>query len=393
MRYEFWLSWRYLFAKRREKFISVIALLSIGGVALGVAALLVVLAVMSGFDHDIKDKLVGTNAELIVDAPQGVSDVDGLMRQISAMEHVVGVSPFIAGQAIVRLPQRAFGVLIRGMDVQREARVNRLGSYMVMGHLPLTDAEAVIGTELAAYLHAAPGDHLTLISPADGKLHELTVSGLFRSGMYEYDANLVGITLARAQQLYHLEGTVTGIGVKLDQLERADDVRGQLERAVGPLYTVKTWMELNQTLFDALKLEKLTMFVILALIILVASANIVSTLIMMVIEKTRDIGILKSIGATNRSVWMLFTWEGMLIGLAGITLGALGAWGIIWALDTYQFIKLPSTIYYLDHLPVRIEWADWWKTMSAALAITLASTIYPARQAARLQPVEALRYE
>jgi len=176
-------------------------------------------------------------------------------------------------------------------------------------------------------------------------------------------------------------------------LERADDVRGQLERAVGPLYTVKTWMELNQTLFDALKLEKLTMFVILALIILVASANIVSTLIMMVIEKTRDIGILKSIGATNRSVWMLFTWEGMLIGLAGITLGALGAWGIIWALDTYQFIKLPSTIYYLDHLPVRIEWADWWKTMSAALAITLASTIYPARQAARLQPVEALRYE
>lgn len=393
MRYEFWLGARYLFAKRRERFISVIAILSIGGVALGVAALLIVLAVMSGFDHDIKDKLVGTNAHLVVERPDGIADVEGPIRQISALDHVVGVTPFVSGQAILRQPDRAFGVLIRGIDLKREARVNRLADYMVLGHLPLTDDEAVIGTELGAYLHAGPGDHLKLISPADGKQHELIVSGIFRSGMYEYDATLVCVTLTRAQALYHLGPMVTGIGVKVDQLERADEVQRAIQQKLGLTYSVRTWMELNQTLFDALKLEKLTMFVILTLIVLVASANIVSTLIMTVVEKTRDIGILKSIGTTNRSIRVLFTWQGLLIGLLGTLLGAGLAWAVIWALDTYHFIKLPSTIYYLDHLPVRVEWGDWWKTIAAALLISLASTIYPARQAARLTPVEALRYE
>jgi len=393
MRYELGLGLRYLFAKRRERFISIIAVLSIGGVALGVAALLIVLAVMSGFDHDIQDKLVGTNAHLIVDAPGGIREADELMRSLSAMEHVVGVSPFVSGQAILRLPDRAFGVLVRGLDVQREARVNRLGNYIVFGHLPTKDDEIAIGTELRAYLEASPGSRLVLISPSDGKSYTFTVTGVFRSGMYEYDANLVAVTLPRAQQLYGLNGSVSGIGVKLDRLERSVAMKQMIQQRVGPAYAVKTWMELNQTLFDALKLEKMTMFVILTLIVIVAAANIVSTLIMMVTEKTRDIGILKSIGATNGSIRALFTWEGLLIGGAGTLFGVGLAWLIIWALDTYQFIHLPSTIYYLDHLPVRIEWSDWWKTITAAMAITLGATIYPARQAARLSPVEALRYE
>lgn len=393
MRYELWLGLRYLFAKRRERFISIIAVLSIGGVALGVAALLIVLAVMSGFDHDIQEKLVGTNAHLIIDAPGGIREADELMRSVSAMDHVVGVSPFVSGQAILRLPDRAFGVLVRGLDVQRETRVNRLGDYVVFGHLPSKDEEIAIGTELSAYIQATPGSHLILISPSDGKSYTFTVTGIFRSGMYEYDANLVAVTLPRAQQLYGLHGSVSGLGVKLDQLERSVAMKQVIQQRVGPVYAVKTWMELNQTLFDALKLEKMTMFVILTLIVIVAAANIVSTLIMMVIEKTRDIGILKSIGATNGSIRVLFTWEGLLIGSAGTLLGVGLAWLIIWALDTYQFIRLPSTIYYLDHLPVRIEWSDWWKTVTAAMCITLGATIYPARQAARLSPVEALRYE
>ncbi|MBI4343875.1 MAG: ABC transporter permease [Candidatus Omnitrophica bacterium] len=393
MRYEFWLGLRYLFAKRREKFISVIAVLAVGGVALGVAALLVVLAVMSGFDHDIKDKLVGTNAHLIVDAPQGIRESDELLRRLAAMEHVVGVSPYIAGQAILRLPDRAFGVLVRGIDVQRETQVSRLADYLVVGRLPKTDQEIILGTELAAVIQAGPGDTVSLISPADGSTQELTISGLFRSGMYEYDANLVAVTLERAQRLYRLDGRVSGVGVRLDALERAPAMQEAIRLALGPQYQVRTWMELNQTLFDALKLEKLVMFVILALIILVAAANIVSTLIMLVIEKTRDIGILKSIGATNRSIGALFTWEGLLIGTLGTAFGAALAWGIIWSLDTYQWIKLPSTVYYLDHLPVRVEGGDWWKTLAAAFVITLLSTVYPARQAARLAPVEALRYE
>lgn len=394
MRYELWLSLRYLLAKRRERFISIIAVLSIGGVALGVMALLVVLSVMSGFDYDLKEKLVGANSHLTVQSASGISDVETVVRAIAASEHVDGVAPFVMGQAIVRLPQRAFGVLVRGLDVSREVRVSKLRDYLVLGHLPQADDEAVVGTEFARFVGAGPGDRVQLISPADGRMHELTVSGLFRSGMYEYDAGLVGVTIRRAQTLFGLpEGTVSGVAVRLDALERAETVKRQLAAKLNGSYEVKTWMELNQTLFDALKLEKMTMSVILTLIVLVAAVNIVSTLIMMVIEKTRDIGILKSIGASNRSVRAIFVWQGMVIGGAGTLLGLAGAWGLVWLLDTYQFIRLPSTIYYLDHLPVRIEWADWMVTASAAAMISLLSTVYPARQAARLAPVDALRYE
>ena len=299
MRYELWLGMRYLFAKRRERFISIIALLSIGGVALGVAALLVVIAVMSGFDHDIKDKLVGTNAHLIVDSAGGVRDIEPLLRSISALDHVVGTAPFIAGQAIIRLPEQAFGALARGIDVQREARVNRLADYLVAGRLPATDDEVVIGTELRAFLDASLGDPLLLISPADGSTHRLTLSGFFHSGMYEYDANLIAMTLARAQRFYGLDGVVTGIGVKLDRLEHAPEAKAAIERDLGGAYRVRTWMELNPALFGALRVEKTVMFVILTLIIIVAALNIMSMLIMIVMEKTKDIGILRALGATR----------------------------------------------------------------------------------------------
>ena len=393
MRYELWLSIRYLLARRRERFVSVIAVLSIGGVALGVMALLVVLAVMSGFDHDLKEKLVGTNAHLTVEAPSGLSNPEEVMRAIASTEHVVGVSPFVVGQVILRRPDRAFGVFVRGLDVQREAQVSHLPDYLVLGHLPQDDREAIIGIELARYIGVGPGESVRLLSPADGKSHDVVISGIFRSGMYEYDANLLGLTLVKAQQLFGLTDRISGLAVRLDAIERTDGVKARLASQLGGSYVVKTWMEQNQTLFDALKLEKLTMFVILTLIVLVAAANIVSTLIMMVIEKTRDIGILKSVGASNRSVRWVFTWQGLVIGSVGTLVGVLGAWGLIWLIDTYHFIKLPSTIYYLDHLPVRIEWSDWWWTIGAAMIISLVATVYPARQAARLTPVEALRYE
>jgi len=392
MRYELWLSLRYLRAKQREQFVSVIGLLSVGGVALGVAALLVVLAVMSGFDHDLKEKLVGTHAHVTVESTQGIRDVEALMRTIAATEHVVGVSPFVAGQAIMRLPDRAFGVVVRGLDLDRERQVSRLHDYLVMGRMPHA-GEVLVGLELARALEASIGEPCRLISPVDGSVRTFTISGLFKSGMYEYDAGLVVTTIPDAQRLFGLGNVVTGLAVRADALERAGELQRRLQATLGLPYDVKTWMELNQTLFDALKLEKMTMFIILTLIVIVAAANIVSTLIMMVMEKTRDIGILKAVGASSRSVRAIFTWQGLLIGFGGTALGVAGAWAIIWALDTYHFVQLPSTIYYLDHLPVRIEWTDWAITIAAALGISLLATIYPARQAARLNPVEALRYE
>ncbi|MBI3021706.1 MAG: FtsX-like permease family protein [Candidatus Omnitrophica bacterium] len=401
MRYELWLGLRYLFAKRRERFISIIALLSIGGVALGVAALLVVLAVMSGFDHDIKDKLVGTNAHLIVDTPTGVEGADELMRQLSALEHVVGVSPFVSGQAILRLPDQAFGVMVRGMDVEREARVNRLGEYVVAGRVPQADDDVIIGTELGAFLHAAPGGTLTLISPADGSTHELVICGLFRSGMYEYDASLIGITLARAQQLYHLRGVVTGIGVKLDRLERSSEMERLIRQRLGGGYRVRTWMELNPALFGALRVEKTVMFVILTLIIVVAALNIMSMLIMIVMEKTKDIGILRALGARRSSIATLFLSQGCVIGLMGIGFGLAGGWLVIlnlnglakWLERTFGWSLFPPTIYYLDHIPTQINPFDVIGVVTATFLLAMLAGTYAAVRAARLSPVDALRYE
>jgi len=309
MRYELWLAVRYLLARRREKFVSVIAVLSIGGVALGVAALLVVLSVMSGFDHDLKEKLVGANSHLTVEAERGMSDIDPLLRLIAATPHVVGVSPVITGQAILRLPDRAFGVVVRGLDAEREIRISKLADYLVMGRLPTQPADVLLGSELASHLRISPGETLEVISPATGRLHRLQVSGIFHSGMYEYDATLIGVTIPVAQELFGLGGAVTSLAVRVDELERVQAVQQLLRRQLGPPYVVKTWMEQNQTLFDALQLEKLTMFVILTLIVLVAAINIASTLIMMVIEKTRDIGILKAIGASDAGITVQFLSE------------------------------------------------------------------------------------
>jgi lipoprotein-releasing system permease protein len=401
MRYELWLGLRYLFAKRREKFISIIAVLSIGGVTLGVAALIVVLAVMSGFDHDITDKLVNTNSHLIVESPDGIADRDEVMRLVSARPHVQGVSPFVAGQAILRLPDRAFGVLLRGIDPQREVRVNQLSNYLMFGTLPLADDHIIIGTELAASLQVSVGSPLTLISPADGKTHEMKISGLFRSGMYEYDATLVAVTLARAQRLYALGDRVTGIGIKLDSLDHADAVAMDLQRALPSHLRVKTWMELNPALFGALKVEKTVMFIILSLIIVVAALNIMSMLIMIVMEKTKDIGTLRALGATRGSIAALFLSQGVVIGLIGIGLGLAGGLslaanlnGILkWIESTTGWSLFPSTVYYLDHIPARINGGDVAAIVTAAFALAALAGTYAAARAARLSPVDALRYE
>jgi lipoprotein-releasing system permease protein len=401
MRYEFWLGLRYLFAKRRERFISIIAVLSIGGVALGVAALITVLSVMSGFDHDITDKLVSINAHLVVDAPEGVRNADELMQQLSAMEHVVGVAPFVAGQVILRLPNQAFGVIVRGIDPERDARISRLNEFIVLGRLPQSDDEVVIGTELSAYLGAGRGDELKLISPADGKTSSVTISGIFRSGMYDYDANLIALTIPRAQALYHLENVVSGLGVRLDRLDEADAVKARMQAQLGPAYNVRTWMELNPALFGALRVEKIVMFVILTLIVVVAALNIVSMLIMIVMEKTKDIGILRVLGATNGSIALLFLSQGCTVGLLGIALGLAGGVALAgnlnnvaaWMERTFGVAVFPPSVYYLDQIPTQIHAPDVVRVAAAAFLLTALAGTYAAVRAARLQPVDALRYE
>lgn len=393
MQYEVWISFRYLISKRKERFISIISFISIMGVAVGVTALIVVIAVMSGFDNDLREKIVGTNSHIIIEKEGGIEDYDALVEMVNKMPHVIASSPFVNGQALIRQKDQVTGVIFRGIDPKREKHVTNIEKYLQEGTLFLQKDSVLIGRELAWRLNLNIGDKISLISAASPKPRPFKVTGIFNSGMFDYDMNLVFTSIEGAQDFYGVEGLAGGIGVKVDDVHMADSIKNEIQSSVGFDYWVRSWTDLNKNLFSALKLEKITMFIILALIVVVACFNIVSTLIMMVIEKTKDIGILKSIGATNSNIRRIFVLNGFFIGFLGTALGAAGGFILCHLLKTYQFIKLPRDIYYIDRLPVNVNIGDSLIVIMAAIVISFVSTLYPAWQAARMEPVEALRYE
>lgn len=395
MHTEFFISWRYLFTKRKEKFISLISIISVSGVAIGVAALIVVIAVMSGFNRDLRDKIVGNYSHITVAGFEGINgkDYPGLVKKIESNPEVTGVSGYLAGQVLVKEGKRYFAAGLKGINPETEVRVSKIKEYLLAGSLSELKGESVIiGKELAFYTGSTLGSTLTVYSPL-GKLYNLKVAGIFSSGMYDYDMNLIFTDLSAARQILGLEDKFSALAVKINNIFDAEKVRNELYPLLGAQYNIKTWVETNQNFFAALKLEKITMFIILTLVILVASFNIISTLIVMVVEKTKDIGILKSIGMTNLQIRKIFTYEGLIIGLSGITTGGLSGILLCLLLKKYQFIKIPQDIYYIDRLPVALNWTDILLIIFAAFLITLFSTVYPASKAARFKPVEALRYE
>jgi lipoprotein-releasing system permease protein len=396
MKTELFISWRYLIAKRKEKFISLISLISILGITIGVTALIVVIGVMTGFDKDLRDKIVGNYSHLTISGykPIDQGELGVLINKISQNAHIKGISPYIQAQILVKEASRFFAVGLRGIEPVKDADVTKLSQYLVEGRMSALDKNGIIiGKELSLYLGAGLSSEIRIYSPT-GKEYKLKVAGIFKSGMYDYDLNLVFTQLATAQEILNLPGQVSALAIKLDNMYLADKLKDSLALSLGLNYNLKTWTEANQNFFAALKLEKLTMFIILTLIILVAAFNIASTLIVMVVEKTKDIGILKSLGMTQGSIRKIFTFEGLIIGSLGTFFGASSGFILCALLKKYQFIQLPKDIYYIDRLPVSIEfWPDVFLIVLAAMIIVLVSTVYPAAKASELEPVEALRYE
>ena len=414
MSYELFIGLRYLKAKRKQTFVSLITLISIAGVMVGVTALIVVIAVMNGFKEDLRDKILGVTSHVVISRFDGnISKYQEVRAKVGEVSGVNAATPFIYTQVMISSRKAISGAVLRGIEPKTASKVINLPKNLRAGSLEELEAEnkpegmrstpgIILGNELARNIGASRGEPVTVISPL-GRLTPLgrvprsqtfRVAGIFDSGMYEYDSTIAYVSLWAAQRFLGIGDRVTGIEVRVDDIYEADRVARAIGKALdGYPYWSRDWMRMNKNLFSALKLEKIVMFIILTLIILVAAFNIVGTLIMVVIEKTRDIAILKSMGATRRSIMKIFMIEGAVIGLVGTLLGLLGGYTLCTLLATYKFIELPSDVYYISTLPVRMNPLDVALIAVAAIVITLAASVYPAWQASRFDPAEAIRYE
>jgi lipoprotein-releasing system permease protein len=409
MTFEFFIGTRYLRAKQKEAFISLITILSVAGVTVGVMALIIVIAVMAGFEADLKSRILGVESHLVIMRHGGgFSGYHDVTKQIEEHEGVVAATPFIYAQTMLRSSSGVSGSVLRGVDPESAARV--IGLFEKTGFpnpsktpesVPESEVPGIVlGKELARNLGVFKGDPVYIISPKGilspighvPAMKRFQVMDIFESGMYEYDASLAYIHLTEAQQLLRMGNTVSGIEIRVKDVYEADSIGKKIIETLGFPYWAKDWMQFNRNLFSALKLEKTVMFIILALIILVAAFNIAGTLIMMVMEKTRDIAILKAMGATDRSIGRIFVIKGVVIGVIGTAIGVGLGFLLCKLLEKYKFIELPGDVYYLSTLPVRLEFLDVFLIASAAMLICFLATLYPARQASKLNPVEAIRY-
>lgn len=411
MAFEYFIGGRYLRARQKQAFINLITILSIAGVTVGVMALIVVIAVMTGFEADLKTRILGGQSHVIVLRHGGeFTDYRHVIQVIEKVDGVVAATPFVYSQGMLRSKNGLSGAVIRGIDPETAGRV--ITTLKNIKLPPVSDKNRqpgnpaaipgiVLGRELARNLGVTEGKLLYLISPRGmlspighmPAMKEFKVTGFFESGMYDFDSSFAYIRLQDAQKILRMGDSVSGIEVRVKEIYKAREVADKIIDKIGFPYWARDWIQMNQNLFRALKMERFVMFVILTLIILVAAFNIASTLIMMVMGKTRDIAILKAMGATDKSIRKIFVFNGMVIGLIGTALGVGLGLLLCFGLKHYDIYELTGDIYYFTtNLPVKLEVINVLAIISAALVICFLATLYPARQAAKLNPVEAFRY-
>ncbi|OGR63224.1 MAG: hypothetical protein A2X31_10990 [Elusimicrobia bacterium GWB2_63_22] len=406
---EFFIARRYLLAKRKGLFAMITTFIGVAGVALGVAALIVTLAIMNGFQSDIKKKIIDAQAHITIYGRMQPRDLERARAAVRSEGHAVADSPFVLGQAILTFDNRSTGVVVKGFDPAGEFSVNSLEKSLTLGswaplEKPAKDAPpgVVLGEELAKNLGVWLGDEAVLVSPQGAaagmgmgllpKMRKFRVVGLLRTGYYEFDNTMAYCSIGAAGDFFGLGGGANGLGVRLKDIGDAGPAAAALRKTLGFSYTVKTYADMNQTLFAALKLEKFVMTLVLALIILVATFNIASNLLMMSVEKLRDIGILRAMGAGPGFIRRVFFWEGNLIALTGIVLGLLLGVGISVFIAVYPVVELPADIYYITKVPVELKLRDLLATAGISYLLCMISTIYPALRASRVSPVDAIRY-
>ena len=413
MRFELFVAVRYLRAKRRQAVVGIITVISIAGVAAGVASLIVACAITNGMQRDLQDRLLGSTSHvrLMRINSDGIRDWRALTARLEQLPHVKAAAPGLYEQVLISNGARSGGALIEGVVPSEERRVSDLLSTVTMGSVAALDpkpAQAenratppiVIGRDLAESIDAKVGTTVLVTSP-QGELTPLglipkyqffRVVGIFHSGFYQYDANMAFTSLADAQRLFGEPDVVSVISFKVDDLYHADQIGRSIERAAGPGFLTTNWMEENRELFRALRLERIVTFIVIGLIVCVAALNILTALTMMVMEKTRDIAVMLSFGVKPRQVRMIFLLQGMLIGFTGTVLGLIAGYGLSWLGGHYRF-PLSGEVYSIDYLPFAARWTDGLIVAAVALAVSLLATLYPSSSAARILPAEALRYE